>query len=443
MSSLPSSPGVYWFSDADDNVLYVGKAKNIKKRVSSYTRLRQLSTRIHQLVTTATKLQHTVLESELEALLVEAELIRTYQPQFNILLKDDKSNLYIRITDDDFPRVEKVRKREVITKHLKGTILGPFPSAYKVSEVLKIARKIFPWCNQKKSNSPQDKKPCFYYHIDLCPGACAGTISKEDYRETIQQLTLFLKGKKKTVLNNLKKQMQTASDSEQFEKAATLRDQIALISEVTEPKYRLKPDLVLPALQVSEKRNAITYLQKILSTYAQLPKKYPLDRIEGYDVSNTQGTNPAVAMVTFTNGSSDPAEYRLFNIRSLNTPNDYHMMKEALIRRQNHAKWGTPNLVVVDGGKGQIRAALSVWRWGIPVIGIAKNPDRIIIPDITFEAGKNAPLTGLKYHVISLPDNHPSLKLIQQIRDEAHRFSKKQHDRLRTKTALQNKTKKT
>ncbi|MCA9368748.1 MAG: GIY-YIG nuclease family protein [Pseudomonadales bacterium] len=431
---MPSSPGVYWFLDSDDNVLYVGKAKNIKNRVRSYTQYQRLSTRIQQMITTAVTLKHEVLTSELEALLVEAELIRTYQPPFNILLKDDKSNLYIRITKDIYPRVEKVRKREIIIKHLDGTILGPFPSAYKVTEVLKIARSIFKWCNKKPSKSPQNAGPCFYYHLDLCPGACAGTISPDDYAENIKDLVLFLKGKKQTVIKNLEIKMKAAVASEAFEKAATLRDQIRLIEEVTKQHYRLKPEMTLPVLQLSETQNAITYLRKILSTYAQLPAQYPLDRIEGYDVSNTQGTNPAVAMVTFTNGSPEKTEYRLFNIRSLNTPNDYHMMKEALIRRQNHPEWGKPNLVVVDGGKGQIRAALSIWEWNIPVIGIAKRPDRIIIPDIEFHSPKK--LTGLKYHIIELEETHPTLKLIQQIRDEAHRFSKKQHDRMRTKNAL-------
>lgn len=431
---MPSSPGVYWFLDNEDNVLYVGKAKNIKKRVYSYTQPGKLSARINQLTHTATQLKHSVLTSELEALLIEAELIRTYQPPFNVLLKDDKSNLYIRITNDEYPRVEKVRKREIITKQLDGTILGPFPSAYKVTEVLKIARKIFPWCNKKSTSSPGDTKPCFYFHIDLCPGACTGTYSSQEYQATIEQLTLFLKGKKKSVIKKLQDEMRQAVQDERFEKAAIFRDQIQLITEVTQPSYRLKPEVILPALQLSETQNGLMHIRKMLTTYVQLPAQYPLERIEGYDVSNTQGTNPAVAMVVFTEGSSDPQEYRLFNIRSLNTPNDYHMMKEALVRRQNHPEWGKPNLVVVDGGKGQIRAALSVWHWSIPVIGIAKKPDRIIIPLI--KPGADKKMTGLHYQTLTLPESHPALKLVQQIRDEAHRFSKKQHTRLRTKNAF-------
>lgn len=431
---MPSSPGVYWFLDNDDNVLYVGKAKNLKKRVRSYTRTKQLSSRINQLVHTAVTLKHSTLTSELEALLVEAELIRTYQPQYNILLKDDKSNLYIRITKEKYPRVEKVRKREIISKQLDGTILGPFSSAYKVREVLTIARKIFPWCNKKRNTSSQDKKPCFYYHIDLCPGACIGACSEEEYKETISQLVLFLKGKKKSVLRNLEERMKAAAKTHAFEKAAKYRDQIALITEVTQSHYRLKPELELPTLQLSKRQTGLTYLRKILATYTHTPANYPLTRIEGYDVSNTQGTNPAVAMVTFIDGAPALKEYRLFNIRSLTTPNDYHMMKEALSRRQNNPEWGTPHLVVIDGGKGQVRAVLSVWEWSVPVIGIAKNPDRLVLPITEFGPGKKH--TNLQYHVLKLPNTHPALNLIQHIRDEAHRFSKKQHNRLRTKAAF-------
>ena len=435
LSSLPSSPGVYWFLDSEDNVLYVGKAKNLKNRVRSYTQIKQLSHRIKQLVVTAEQLKFETLESELEALLVEAELIRTYQPHFNDLLKDDKSPLYIQITDELFPRVKKVRKKEILTKKITGTVLGPFQSAYKVTEVLKIARRIFPWCDKNKTgDQTKNIVPCFYYHLDLCPGACVHQISVAQYQETISQLILFLRGKKKAVLQNLKTQMQEAVAQEAFEEAAKLRDQIRVITEVTTKKYRLKPNLVLPTLQLSKTQNGLVYLQKLLSTYSYVPKKYPLERIEGYDVSNTQGTNPAVAMVTFIDGQADTSKYRVFNIKSLTTPNDYHMMKEAIIRRQNHPEWGRPNLVIVDGGKGQIRAALSIWQWDIPIIGIAKNPDRIIIPIL--DPKNKQSLSSLKYHIEKLQGSHPTLQLAQQVRDEAHRFSQKQHKKLRAKTAL-------
>lgn len=384
------------------------------------------------MVSSATKVKFKVLDSELEALLVEAELIRTYQPQFNILLKDDKSPLYIKITDEKFPKVIRLRKKQIIhggKKEKNEVVLGPFSSAQKTQEVLKIVRKIFPWCNKKASKS---NRPCFYYHIDQCPGACVGEISQDDYMENINQLILFLKGEKKTVSKNLKEKLKEKIDREEFEDAAVIRDQLEMIEFVTKKTHKLEPELTTQALKNRISEDGIIYLQKIISSYMGLPKTFPLTRIEGYDVSNTQGTNPAVSMVAFIDGVASSSDYRLFNIRTLDTPNDYQMMKEALSRRQNNAKWGIPNLVVIDGGKGQVRAVLNVWHWATPVIGIAKNPDRLILPIVKWEEGhKNT--KGLEYHIVKLSENHPSLNLIQQIRDEAHRFSQFQHKRTRMK----------
>lgn len=378
----------------------------------------------------AVTLKHTVLESELEALLVEAELIRTYQPEYNTLLKDDKSPLYIHITAEEFPRVLKMRKREHLRQREQlGTVLGPYPSSLKTQEVLKIARAIFKWCNKK--NPTQDTKPCFYRHIELCSGACQGEISKEEYQTTIAELILFLRGKKKQVSTNIKQNMQAAVAVENFELAAKLRDQLILIAEVTSKQYELHPELTTQALQSKMSEDGVIYLQRILSEFLGLPKRLPLARIEGYDVSNTQGTNPAVSMVVFSDGSSDTSEYKVFNIRSLNTPNDFAMLQEALQRRQRHPEWGMPDLVVIDGGKGQVRSVLKVWQHPtIPVIGIAKDPDRLILPDFSREK--------LFFHELRLDSTNPALMLIQRIRDEAHRFSQKQHKKNRLRALLQN-----
>ncbi len=427
---------MYWFSDANNTVLYVGKAKNLKNRVRSYAQLGRLSARIHQLSTTASQLKFQVLASELEALLTEAQLIRTYQPQYNVLLKDDKSPLYIHITSEKYPKVLRVRKKEIITRHLTGTLLGPFQSGYKVNEVLKLVRPIFPWCN----GSSKPSRACFYHHLQLCSGACIGAITPEAYQEMIGQLELFLKGKKHDLVHDLQRQLTQAVNSEAFENAAVIRDRIALIEAVTHPQKKLSPELSTPALMQELKGDGLKYLSRVLNEHQGVPIEYPLNRIEGYDVSNTFGTLASVAMVTFVGGESATDEYRLFNIRSLNTPNDYHMMKEALTRRQNHPEWGRPDLVVIDGGKGQVRAALSVWDWATPLIGIAKHPDRLVIPRFRprqmAEADKRQLLNTLTYDILTLPGSHPALQLIQQIRDESHRFSKKQHSRRRTKAML-------
>jgi excinuclease ABC subunit C len=440
-SSLPSSPGVYWFLDGSDNVLYVGKAKNIKNRIASYKQWKLVRGKTRRLVFTATQLKHQVLDSELEALLIEAELIRTHQPQFNILLKDDKTPLYIQITAEDFPRVLTVRKKDVQKKHLTGTVLGPFPSAYKVREVLSIGRKIFPYCNGPRTADygTSKNKPCFHYHIDQCPGACIGLISAAEYLESMKQLALFLKGKKKDVVRQIEQAMKDAAEKEDYELAATLRDRVTAIRDVTERRVKLKPELNMPRLKESLRAEGLIQLRRLLSTYMNCPKTYPMTRIECYDVSNIQGTNATVAMVTFLNGQAATDQYRLFNIRTLNTPNDFAMLQEALQRRQNHQEWGLPNLIIIDGGKGQLRAALKVWQWNIPVISIAKNPDRLLLPLLPALDGQKdeKTLAGLKYEELKLPQDHPALVLAQQLRDEAHRFSKKQHTRLRTKAMLE------
>lgn len=422
---------MYWFIGPEDRVLYVGKAKNLKNRLSTYKQYKRLLKRTQLMVGEALEVKHQVLESELEALLIEAELIRTHQPPYNILLKDDKTPLYILITAEKFPRVLTIRKKEIQKNPIKGTLLGPFPSAYKVKEVLNIARRTFPWCAD-----PEGGRPCFYYHLQLCPGACIGKISAEDYNQIMKNLVLFLRGKKKEVIKNLNQEMKTAVADQHFEQAARLRDSWQAVKAVTEQHFPMKPNPILPALKLNQAEESVIQLRQLLATYLELPKDYPLTRIEGYDVSNIQGTNAAVAMVTFINGEPDTDEYRLFNIKTIAQANDYGMLQEALQRRQNHPEWGEPDLVVIDGGKGQLRAALSVWHSSTPIISIAKKPDRIIIPaSFNYLTRANPEMKKFqpKYYELQLGSDHLALRLVQRIRDESHRFSKKQHTRRRTK----------
>jgi excinuclease UvrABC nuclease subunit len=421
-------PGVYSFWDAADHILYVGKAKNLKHRLTSYTYFDKLAPKIKKLVTTAREVRFEILNSELEAILTEAELINTHQPQYNTLLKDDKSPLYLCITDEEFPKVLRLRKTDLRHSSQAGTILGPFSSGFALQEVLKLARKIFPWCNQGPPKPGKPPKACFYHHLDLCPGVCVSAISAPEYQASMKALTLFLRGKKRSVVTELKAQLKAFVRAENFEQANVIKYQLEAIEKVTSEQYRLGPELVLPNFNQAETEAGLVFLQKLLSDYLSVPHGYPLHRIEGYDVSNTQGKQAAVSQVVLTDGVPDPTEYRLFNIRGLDTPNDYQMLKEALTRRQLHEEWGEPNLVVVDGGKGQVRAALSVWQWPTKVIGIAKDPDRLVFPQKTGNT--------LSYQVITLPTGHPALKLVQQLRDEAHRFARKQHRKLAIKKLL-------
>lgn len=450
----PHLPGVYWFSNALGQVIYVGKAKDLKNRLASYTQLTQLHGKTLRMVMEAVKLQYSEQENELTALLVEAELIGLHQPQYNVLLKDDKTPLYIYITNDTFPTVKTIRKKEIkrmmaMDNVKKQSVFGPYQSAYRAKEILKLVRPIFRWCDKPVSSRQRlviseegevsrgqgsAYRACFYYHIQRCSGACVGAISPEDYALMIDQLRNFLSGKSREVLHFFKSQMQLASEEMEYERAAQYRDGIRLIEAFMKPTFRLKPDLQLPKLYESAVQEGLLHLRKELRQFYSLLKDYPLLRIEGFDVSNIQGKNAAVSLVVFTQGKPDKAEYRLFNIKTLNTPNDYHMMKEAVTRRQNHPEWGRPSLILIDGGRGQLRSALSVWEWSVPVVSLVKNPDRLVIP--IFEDPSNPSVKNMKYHFVHFPEDHPTLTLLRQIRDESHRFAKKQHTRLRNKNIV-------
>jgi len=378
----------------------------------------------------AVKVEYQVLKSEIEALLIEAELIKAHQPYFNSLLKDDKSNLYLIITNEKFPRVLRARKTDLNKKiyQNKIAVFGPFISAFKLAELLKIIRPIFKWCNQNTIHN----KACFYHHLDLCSGACCQKISEKEYRQNIDQLILFLKGKTKDLLKNLKKEMQTLAQNEAFEKALITKNKIDLIETITSQQYKLKADVILPNFSQTDSQEALVHLKYILHQESVVDTKQKFHRIEAYDVSNTAGQNATVSMVVLTDGQINQSQYKIFKIRSLNTPNDYGMLQEALQRRQKHMEWGKPDLILIDGGKGQIRAVSKVWQEKIPIIGLVKNPDRLVLIKNNLNK-KNA----LETKTINLQAEHPTLKMLQRLRDEAHRFAKKHHARLRTKNLLQ------
>lgn len=378
-----------------------------------------------------------VLKSELQALLIEAELIRAHQPFYNSLLKDDKSKLYLLFTKEDFPRILRLRKTDLKKNHYQNSlaILGPFASSYKVNELLKIVRPIFPWCNKRNKN---DGKACLYYHLELCPGACCHKISPQAYQENIKQLIKLLRGKNKVLQKELSQKMKILAKAEKFEEAQIIKNKIDLIREVTEEQYQLQPELILPDLTRKKQEEALINLRHIMHEKGLVDLKYHFQRIEAYDVSNTQGKQATVSMVCFIDGYPESSEYKFFKIRQLAKPNDYAMLQEAIIRRQKHPEWGRPNLLVIDGGKGQLRSVNRVWRqsqfFNCPIISIVKNPDRLVLITQKIDQ-KNK--ESWQTNIIKLPKNHPTLHLISQLRDEAHRFAKKQHTRLREQNLLQ------
>jgi excinuclease ABC subunit C len=388
---LPETPGVYLMKDVAGKILYVGKAGNLRRRVSSYFE-RPHDVRIQTLVARIAAIDHHDTETAIEALILEAELIRKFSPSFNVREKDDKSFLYIEITKEKFPRVLLVRGRDAVGR---GKRFGPFTSASSAREALTILRKIFPWSTHDPERAGTFKRPCFDYEIGLCPGTCIGAISHKDYMKNISHLKLFLEGKKARVVKNLLKEMAAASKKLEFEKAAKLRRQIFALKHIEDIAFISDSEIVMPKA-------------------SDLPMR-PF-RIEGYDISNISGTSAVGSMIVFENGKSNRDEYRKFKIRTIVGSNDVGMLVEVLERRFRHAGWRLPDLILIDGGLAQTNAAYRVMRAAglrIPLVGLAKGPER-----------KRNDIVG------AIPKNI-SLKTLIHVRDEAHRFAISYHKALR------------
>ncbi len=400
--NLPETAGVYLMKDKTGSIIYVGKAGNLRRRVSSYfTRplLRQGSggqahdSRIEQLVKSIKKIDIRQTDSALEALILEAELIKKHQPMFNVREKDDKSFLYVEITKEKFPRVRLVRGKD----NPQGVCFGPFTSSSSLREALKIVRRIFPWNTHSENEIGKLKRECLECQIGLCPGTCVGAIDRRKYLKNIAKLKLFFEGKKKKIIAELTKDMSRTSKNLEFEEAEKIKRQIFALQYIRDVAF-LTNDNLEPKIENS--------VEKI--------------RIEGYDISNISGTSAVGSMVVFHNEKPDTSEYRKFKIRTLGEPNDVGMLKEILERRFHNA-WPLPNLILIDGGLGQVSAAKHVLRkfkHTIPIVGIAKGPGR-----------KNNFLIG------RIPEGVRKETLIR-VRDEAHRFAIAYHKKVRSRNSL-------
>lgn len=408
-SYLPHKPGIYLFKGSQDQVLYVGKAVDLYSRVASYFTGAAPNTKTAHLLEKVSQVETIVVESELEALILEARLIKKHLPPFNVRLIDDKDYLYITITEEDFPKVTTARKKDLpgVEKYF-----GPFPSGTTVRKTLKMLRRVFPWCQ-----SGYRKRACFYYHLGLCPGPCIGMISKEEYRKIITRFTKFLEGKKSKLLGELTAEMHYFSGKTQFEEAQKVKGVIDGFNYLTQPN-RTSLYLQNPNFLEGENKQALFELQRVLNL-----KSYP-DRIEAYDISNIQGGQASGSMVVLTNGEIDKSQYRKFKIRMSGRPNDVGMLKEMIKRRFTHSEWPSPQLVVVDGGRGQARAIfllLQDMNLQIPIFGLAKRMDWLYPPE---------------GEVVKLPKRSLGLRLLQRVRDESHRFALFYHRKLRQKTLL-------
>ena len=407
ISALPDSAGVYIFSDSRKKIIYIGKSVSVKKRVSSYFTNKNLGPKTNLLVKNIADVKYIKVESEFEALLLEAELIRKNRPFFNFQSKDDKSPLYIKITNDEIPLVSLVRKPQSSKDFF---IKGPFPSVKVTRRLLKEIRKIFPYCHHK---NPQ--KTCLYVHLGLCPFPYASAGTRGIYQRNIRAIKKLLSSKSKVLIKTLISDMQNFARSEKFEEAQNIKIKIEkieyILSTFRDPLEFLRQPTLIDDLTNTRLEN----LKKILAL-----KKSP-KRIECYDISSTSGKEATGSMAVFENGISQKSEYRKFRIKFKNSPDDYEMIREVLIRRFKNS-WPIPDIIVIDGGKGQLSTALSALKESgikIPVITIAKKFEEI------YYAGKLLPLR--------LDKKSPARQLIQATRDEAHRFALSYHRLLRAK----------
>ena len=544
---VPNQPGCYIYYNKDNEIIYVGKAKNLKRRVYSYFHKKHDSVKVTVLVSQIERMEYIITDSEVEALILESHLIKKHKPKYNILLKDDKKYPYFLITDEDFPRIQVVRKKNLNPD--KGRFYGPYTDAGAMYATLDFLKKIFPL---KQCKTPKfSNRPCLYYHIGKCLAPCQGKVTPEEYQKLIGQVELFLSGKQTELLKEIQKQMQKYAESEQFEKAAKMRDSyndlaktlerqkvvyentklnediIAVIYEdgilaivimmiregrlidkkdftyfvdnVDKTEYfetffrdyytglKLEyPDKIVSKdlEEVGEKelyqdwlkiisgkkiiinygngrgkygelyelahKNAYNLLENAkLKKMAQirddfnevgsyLAEKLHLanfpNRIECYDISHIQGTNTVASMVVFQNGLPKKTAYRKFKIRMTEgKPDDFLSMKEVLSRRLTRLgepKWEKPDLIIIDGGKGQLSSVMKivedmgikVGKDGIDFVSLAKREEEVFLPK--------------KSKSILLPRESNALYLIQRIRDEAHRFAITFHRDLRSKSAL-------
>lgn len=424
---LPSSNGVYLFCDNHKNPLYVGKAVNLKNRVSSYFGpLTNIKTA--DMVNKAYYLSFIEVASEIEALLLEAALIKIYQPKYNLIQKDDKSPLYIKITKDYYPRVLSARKDDIADAKY---IFGPFPSGYKVKYLLKIIRKLAPFSRHRLG-----KKVCLDSQLGLChpcpnfieskTNKILKTSLRRQYLKSVRTVNRFLSGDIQNIKKDLFKQMIYYSKLENYEEAQKAKTKIELINYITQPITDINAFLENPNFIYDIRKEETSSLIEFLSPDINIKK---LKKIECFDVAHFSGLYTTASMVVFVNGEARKDLYRHFRLKKLHHANDTSAMTEIACRRKLHLNdWGGCDLIIVDGGKGQVKSFYEIFKdTGIPIVGLSKPYDTLIIPvkkiDKLLFIRKNLP-------------NSPGKNLLTRIRDEAHRFARRYHHHLFKKSLL-------
>jgi excinuclease ABC subunit C len=388
---IPDAPGVYFFLDKRKKVLYIGKATSVRSRVRSYFApdLHEVrSPLVANMIAEAVSIDWRKTDSVLEALILEASLIKIHKPKANTDLKDDKSFNYVVITQEEYPRILVVRGKNLNEAPKVKKTFGPFPHGLQLKEAMKLVRKIFPF---RDTCVPNSGKPCFNAQVGLCPGVCSGVISKQDYKKIIRHIVLLFQGKKKQLITLLGREMKLAAKEEQFEQAALLRRQLFALQHIQD-------------------------VSLIKDEYREYGHRKSIYRIEAYDVAHFAGSAAVGVMAVVEGGEAQKNEYRKFKIKSAKPGDDTGALREILSRRLGHSEWPMPRLIAVDGGAAQINAAkkiLNGYGVGIPVVGVVKD-----------ERHRPRNIVGAKEYVRGRE------KEIFLANAEAHRFAVKFHRKI-------------
>jgi excinuclease ABC subunit C len=442
IKKLPKKPGVYCFSASapkksiwrirrssakpsvggkNREILYIGKAADIRERVKNH--FSQPGFRENVFLEKTKEIGFIKTDSEIDALILEANLIKKCQPKYNVIWKDDKNYFYIAKTREDFPQIfiTHQKKLEIGNWKLEIDFVGPFVDGRALKQTLKTLRKVFPY----RTCKVLPKKPCLWYQLDRCLAPCllksnlgiqipsASNRIKKESQKNVENIFKIIKGEKNQVVKKLEKEMKNASKFQAFEKAASVRDQIWSLKKIFSHFKILEQELEIEDWEKTEDK-----IKKILKT------RKGLSRIEAYDVSNIQGQKATGAMVTFAYGKSDKNSYRKFKIKISGKPNDIAMLKEVLSRRFNHPEWPYPDLVLIDGGKAQLNAAVSeIKNRKIISAALAKKKNELYLKGRQPILVKNLP--------------REIFNLFLQLRDEAHRFALTYHKKLREKGLIE------
>lgn len=408
LNTLPNVPGIYKFLNSNGDILYIGKAIDLKKRVSSYFLKDPIDRpRIIQMLPLVFDIQTVETNNEIEALILESALVKQFQPLYNTALKDDKSYAWIYInTKEKFPTVKVVRTIKK-GEFDKGKLFGPYPSGYAIKRVYTYLRKLYPFCTCKN----KDCKSSLYFHLGLCPGPYAGAISKEEYRKNINNIIKFLQGKQTNHIKRLEKEMKIYSQNQEYEKATQIRDRINDLKYIGQDIDFTYYDDTQSYESKREKVRKESF--KYIAIELGVPN---LSRIECYDISNISGKFGYGSMVVAQNGAIERSLYRIFRIKEINKPNDYQMLREVLQRRFKDTD-SLPELVLIDGGKGQLSSVRDIIPQGVILMGISKGKHlkrshKIQLDEFWISKGSE---------ILRIELDTPQLLI--DLRNEAHRFA--------------------